>query len=71
MADDRTTSGRSVQRSQNAEDPPRWPGSGWVDTGEIVRYGSSRWLCLQRTCGKPRDASPFWRRLDVKEPLHR
>jgi hypothetical protein len=43
----------------------RWPGSGWVEAGEVVAYGSVRWLCLARTCGKPTTrATAFWKKLD-------
>jgi hypothetical protein len=47
----------------------RWPGSGKTAAGAVVLYGgSTRWLCLADTCGKPMSGSPFWRRLDVNEP---
>jgi hypothetical protein len=45
-----------------------WPGSGFCEVGEVVRYAGHLWRCVQPGAGKPRVESPQWVRVDEPTP---
>jgi hypothetical protein len=55
---------RSEPRDRQDDEPRRWPGTGWVEAGEVVRYAGHVWRCVKAGAGKPKDGSPQWQRLD-------
>ena len=50
------------------EEPPvrRWPGAGWCEPGDTVRYGGVVWRCIRPGAGKPPDRSTQWIRVSER-----